>query len=202
MSLTISCYLSFCHIFLSIFLFFLMPPYSKSCFFSLPFSLTLVSWVNIYIINSKFLNVKSREISLHTFLISDSPVTYAFLVVPCLYASFAIHGQQSQTIRDFHQSRLVIFPLEITLSKTSDFADLRFSFWRSEVAPSLSLSLSLSHGVLRSKLLQNIKDTLMQIWKFHYMFGFTKKQYPENFAFLILRIFKLFTRGVWTFLKK
>ena len=139
-SLTISCYLSFC---LSLF-FFLCRPTQKVVFLCPFLPLSPVSWVNIYIIISKFLNVKSREISLHTFLISDSPVTYAFLVVPCLYASFAIHGQQSQTIRDFHQSRLVIFPLEITLSKTSDFADLRFSFWRSEVAPSLSLSLSLS----------------------------------------------------------
>ena len=33
----------------------------------------------------------------------------------------------------------------------------------------------------------------MQIWKF---------QYPENFAFLILRILELFTRDVYIFLKK
>ena len=31
----------------------------------------------------------------------------------------------------------------------------------------------------------------MQIWKFDYMFVFLKKQYPENFAFLILRILEL-----------
>ena len=32
------------------------------------------------------------------------------------------------------------------------------------------------------------KSTLMQIWKFHCMFGFIWKQCPEKFAFLILRI--------------
>ena len=42
----------------------------------------------------------------------------------------------------------------------------------------------------------------MQIWKFLYMFGFIKKQYPENFAFFLLRILKLFTREVCIFLKK
>ena len=46
------------------------------------------------------------------------------------------------------------------------------------------------------------KGTLMQIWKSHYMFVFTKKQYPENFVFLILRILVLFTREVCKFLKK
>ena len=40
----------------------------------------------------------------------------------------------------------------------------------------------------------------MQIWKFHYMFGFIQKQYPENFAFLILRIAELFTREACIFL--
>ena len=34
----------------------------------------------------------------------------------------------------------------------------------------------------------------MQIWKSPYMFVFIQKQYPENFAFLILRILKLFAR--------
>ena len=42
----------------------------------------------------------------------------------------------------------------------------------------------------------------MQIWKSDYMFVFTYKQYPENFAFLILRILVLFTREVCKFLKK
>ena len=41
----------------------------------------------------------------------------------------------------------------------------------------------------------------MQIWKFHYMFGFKWKQYPENVAFSILRILELFTREVCIFLK-
>ena len=38
------------------------------------------------------------------------------------------------------------------------------------------------------------KDTLMQIWKSPYMFVFIWKQYPANFAFLILRILELFMR--------
>ena len=42
----------------------------------------------------------------------------------------------------------------------------------------------------------------MQIWKSPYMFVFIQKQYPENFAFLILRILELFTRKVYEFLKK
>ena len=46
-----------------------------------------------------------------------------------------------------------------------------------------------------------IKGTLMQIWKSPNMFVFTQKQYPENLAFLILRILKLFTREVCKLLK-
>ena len=42
----------------------------------------------------------------------------------------------------------------------------------------------------------------MQIWKFQYMFVFIQKQYPENVAFLILKVLKLFTREVCKFLKK
>ena len=42
----------------------------------------------------------------------------------------------------------------------------------------------------------------MQISKSPYMFVFIKKQYPENFALLILRILELFARGVCKFLKK
>ena len=34
------------------------------------------------------------------------------------------------------------------------------------------------------------------------MFVFLKKQYPENFAFLILRIFELLAREVYKYLKK
>ena len=34
------------------------------------------------------------------------------------------------------------------------------------------------------------------------MFVFIQKQYPKNFAFLILRILELFTREVGKFLKK
>ena len=47
-----------------------------------------------------------------------------------------------------------------------------------------------------------IKGKLMKIWKSHYMFVFIKKQYPENFALLILRIFEFFAREVCKFLKK
>ena len=38
----------------------------------------------------------------------------------------------------------------------------------------------------------SLKGTLMQIWKFNFMFVFTSKEYPESFAFLIVRILKLF----------
>ena len=41
----------------------------------------------------------------------------------------------------------------------------------------------------------------MQIWKSPYMFVFILKQYAENFAFWILRIFELFTCEVCEFLK-
>ena len=46
------------------------------------------------------------------------------------------------------------------------------------------------------------KGTLLQIWKSPYMFVFIWKYYPKNFALLIPRILKLFTRGVCIFLKK
>ena len=46
------------------------------------------------------------------------------------------------------------------------------------------------------------KGTVMQIWKFPYMFVFIWKQYLENFAFLILRTIKLFARENCKFLKK
>ena len=47
-----------------------------------------------------------------------------------------------------------------------------------------------------------LKGTLIQIWKSPYMLVFTLKQYPENFAFFILRILELFAREVCRFLKK
>ena len=34
------------------------------------------------------------------------------------------------------------------------------------------------------------------------MFAFIQKQYPENFAFLVLRILELFYREVYKFVKK
>ena len=46
-----------------------------------------------------------------------------------------------------------------------------------------------------------LKGTLMQIWKPPYMFVFIWKQYPEKFAFLLLRILGLFAREVCKFLK-
>ena len=46
------------------------------------------------------------------------------------------------------------------------------------------------------------KGILMQIWKSPYMFVFMQKQYPENFAFLILRILELFSCEVCKFLRK
>ena len=46
----------------------------------------------------------------------------------------------------------------------------------------------------------NIKGTLMLIWKSPYMF--IKKQYPTNFAFWTLRILELFPREVCKILKK
>ena len=52
------------------------------------------------------------------------------------------------------------------------------------------------------KLVQYIKGTPMQIWKSPYVFVFMWKQYPENVAFLILRILQLFAREVCKFIKK
>ena len=52
------------------------------------------------------------------------------------------------------------------------------------------------------KIKYGFKGTLMQIGKFSYMFVFVQKQYPENLAFLILRILELFTCEVCKFLKK
>ena len=42
----------------------------------------------------------------------------------------------------------------------------------------------------------NLKGTLMQIWKSPCMFLFIQKHYPEDFAFLILRILGLYTRQI------
>ena len=41
-----------------------------------------------------------------------------------------------------------------------------------------------------------VKGIPMQIWKSPYMFLLIQKYYPENFAFLILKILELFTRKV------
>ena len=42
----------------------------------------------------------------------------------------------------------------------------------------------------------------MQIWKSPILFVFIWKQYPQNFALLILRILEFFAREVIKFLKK
>ena len=85
--------------------FFWLCSTAQKVVFLFPFlPLSPVSWVNIYITISKFLNVESREINLHTFLISDSPVNYAFLAVPCLYYVIC-HSRPA--IRDYHQSRFL-----------------------------------------------------------------------------------------------
>ena len=61
------------------------------------------------------------------------------------------------------------------------------------------VSSILKLGKLRHK---SLKGTLMQIWKTAYCFMFRLKQYPENFAFLILETLELFACKVWKFAKK
>ena len=63
-------------------------------------------------------------------------------------------------------------------------------------------STNLQTAIHWCSLKQNCALKLMQIWKFHHMFGFIYKQYPENFGSLILRTLELFTREVCMFLKK
>ena len=46
-----------------------------------------------------------------------------------------------------------------------------------------------------------LKDTLMQIWKFHYMLEFIEKEYPENFTLLILGILEFLPVKFVFFLK-
>ena len=43
-----------------------------------------------------------------------------------------------------------------------------------------------------AELISAFKGTIMQIWKFPYMFVFIQKYYPENSAFLILGILEIF----------
>ena len=62
---------------------------------------------------------------------------------------------------------------------------------------SICVSLAKDLFMLHKKFNQDLatyffKGTLMQIWKFHYLF--IQKQYPENFALLIQRILELFSR--------
>ena len=47
-----------------------------------------------------------------------------------------------------------------------------------------------------------ITGLLVEIWKSRYMFAFTWKQDPENFALLILRILEWLAREVCEFPKK
>ena len=50
--------------------------------------------------------------------------------------------------------------------------------------------------------LEYVKGTLMQIWKFPFMFESIYRSYLENLAFLILINLELFTRKVFVFSKK
>ena len=59
-----------------------------------------------------------------------------------------------------------------------------------------------SWGLSCLSLVAAFKSTLIQIWKSSYLFVFIYQQYPENFAFLILRIIELFAREVCKFVKK
>ena len=65
-----------------------------------------------------------------------------------------------------------------------------------EADPLVTIGLSSYYYIFNT-----IKGTLMQIWKSLYVFGFRSKQYPENFAFLLLRILELFAREICEFLK-
>ena len=56
--------------------------------------------------------------------------------------------------------------------------------------------------IITNKFFLIIKGTLMQIWKSPYIFAFIEKQYPENFATLILTILELFAREVCKFFKE
>ena len=76
-----------------------------------------------------------------------------------------------------------------------------------EISSTFDNKLSIKCGMRKSIIywnatrLQEIKGTLMQIWKSLYMLVIWK-EYPENFAFLIHKILELFTREVRKFLKK
>ena len=50
--------------------------------------------------------------------------------------------------------------------------------------------------VQKAKICLNFKGTLIQIWKFPYMFVLIQKYYPENLVFLILGFLELHTRKV------
>ena len=58
----------------------------------------------------------------------------------------------------------------------------------------LCLLMQLNFFILQTS--NAIKGTLMQIWKSPCMFLFIYKYYPENFAFLTLRVLELYTRKV------
>ena len=88
------------------------------------------------------------------------------------------------TVKQWHKSLLKII-LEQKITKTS--------------IPSKRGHIHCSDNCL---ILEKLKLTLMQIWKSPNMFLFIQKQYPENFAFLILTIHELFTREVSKCLKK
>ena len=74
-----------------------------------------------------------------------------------------------------------------------------------KIASILGESVNLRHQNPNPKIQtkkRKLKGTLMEIWKFHCMFGLIWKQYPEHLAFLILIFLELLTRKVCIFLKK
>ena len=79
---------------------------------------------------------------------------------------------------------------KIWLGKAWEYAD---KVWKNKSA--------VNSTYFSFKIKQWLKGTLMQIWKFPYMFVLMWKQYPENFALLTSRIVELFTGGVCKILK-
>ena len=110
--------------------------------------------------------------------------------------------------RDFKHTEVYLSSEKRKLCRDSRSWSTQFEPWyvykifrKTNISYPLICTRRLLKGV-KGRHVQDIKGTLMQIRKFHYMFGFLLKQYPENFAFLILRILELFSHEVCIFLKK
>ena len=91
-----------------------------------------------------------------------------------------------------------------TLHKKMKFSIKEFSSKYDQIRSSHLLKKSLMENfifcaVKRLFSFTYLKSTLKEIWKSTYVFVFIQKQYFERFAFLISRIFVLFTREVWIF---